>query len=65
MKEVFVGLYQTDSTTVERLASLILDAVQRLQLPVAGLRGQCYDGASDMAGEFRGEVAVNGDITYV
>ena len=33
LKEVFVGLYQTDSTTGERLASLILCALQRLHLP--------------------------------
>ena len=52
--EAFVGLYQTDTTTGERLASLIMDALQRLQLPISALRGQCYDGASNMSGEFRG-----------
>ena len=56
VKEVFVGLYETDLTTGERLASLILDALQRLELPITSLRGQCYDGASNMSGEFRGKL---------
>ena len=42
-KEVFVGVYQTVSTSGGRLASLNLYALQRLQLPSAGLREQCYD----------------------
>ena len=41
--KVFVGDYQTVSTTGGRLASLILYALHRLQLPSAGPREQCYD----------------------
>ena len=54
-EELFVGLYHAESTTGEVLARLIQDALQRLQLPITGLRGQCYDGASNMSGEFRGK----------
>ena len=53
-EEVFLGLYSTDATTGDALASLVSDALQRLQLPISGLRGQCYDGASNMSGQFQG-----------
>ena len=41
VEELFLGLYSTDTTTGGALASLIRDALQRLQLPISGLRGQC------------------------
>ena len=53
-EELFLGLYSTDATTGDVLANLIQDALQRLQLPISGLRGQCYDGASNMSGQFQG-----------
>lgn len=53
-EELFLGLYSTETTTGNTLAELVQDALQRLQLPITGLRGQCYDGTSNMAGEFRG-----------
>lgn len=52
--EVFVGLYEVNSTTGENLCSVLLDVLKRLDLPITGLRSQCYDGASNMSGEFQG-----------
>ena len=40
-EELFLGLYSTDSTTGDVLTALIRDALQRLQLPISGLRGGC------------------------
>ncbi len=54
----FIGLYETTSTTGENLARIILDVLLRLNLPVSGLRGQAYDGASNMAGKYSGAQAV-------
>ncbi|KAK0146632.1 Zinc finger MYM-type protein 1 [Merluccius polli] len=48
-QEVFMGLYQTNDTTGRVLANIALDALTRLNLPLASLRGQTYDGASNMS----------------
>ncbi len=56
--EDFIGLYETTSTTGENLAKIILDVLLRLNLLISGLRGQAYDGASNMAGEHSGAQAV-------
>ena len=53
-QEVFFGLHETVSTTGETLINLILDILQRLGLNLDNLRGQCYDGAANMAGQFKG-----------
>jgi hAT family C-terminal dimerisation region len=39
---------------VEILSKCVLDTLLRLQLPIAELRGQTYDGASNMAGQYKG-----------
>ncbi|KAJ8873774.1 hypothetical protein PR048_024608 [Dryococelus australis] len=49
-----VGLYDTDSTTSEAISNIIFYVLIRLQLSVAHLRGQAYDGASNMSGHKRG-----------
>ena len=54
VRETCVGLYQTDSTTAEDLFHLVQDALARTQLPMKNIRGQCYDGAANMAGSIRG-----------
>ncbi|XP_037076864.1 zinc finger MYM-type protein 1-like [Pollicipes pollicipes] len=54
VRETSIGLYQADSTTAAALFGLIQDALTRLQLPMDRIRGQCYDGAANMAGAFRG-----------
>ncbi|KAL2101376.1 hypothetical protein ACEWY4_003137 [Coilia grayii] len=56
--EEFIGLYETTSTTGENLAKIILDVLLRLNLPISGLRGQAYDGASNMSGKYAGAQAV-------
>lgn len=52
--EQFVGLYETADTSGEVLSSVLMDVLTRLGLPVTNLRGQCYDGAANMAGDHKG-----------
>ena len=52
--EQFLGLYETSDTSGEVLSSILLDVLTRLGLPLANLRGQCYDGAAYMAGDHKG-----------
>lgn len=49
-EEYFVGFYATSSTTADALFQLLKDALARFALPLNKCRGQCYDGASNMAG---------------
>ena len=48
--EEFVGLYQTDSITSNALVAVIRDVLLQLNLKIECCRGQCYNGASAMAG---------------
>jgi hypothetical protein len=52
--EHFIGLYEPPGTTGEILAKCVLDVLLRLQLPISALRGQTYDGASNMNGQYKG-----------
>ena len=52
--EETVGMYQMDSTTAEALCKAILDVLTRINLAVQNCRGQDYDGASAMSGEYTG-----------
>ena len=54
--EEFIGLYQVESTQATVLLAVIHDVLQRLNVSITKLRGQCYDGASSMSGS-RGGVA--------
>ena len=56
--EEFLGLYEPPSTTGEILSKCVLDVLLRLQLPLSALRGQTYDGASNMSGQYKGCQAV-------
>ncbi len=56
--EQFIGLYEPPSTTGEVLSKCILDVLLRLQLPISCLRGQTYDGASNMSGCYNGCQAI-------
>jgi hypothetical protein len=47
----FIGLYRVSETTGEGIAKIATDVLLRLNLPMSGLRGQSYDGASNMAGK--------------
>ncbi|KAE8749151.1 hypothetical protein FOCC_FOCC004058 [Frankliniella occidentalis] len=53
-EEIFLGLYEVSSTTGENLIKVALDALTRLQLPLANLRGQTYDAGSNMRGAVKG-----------
>ena len=53
-QEVFLCLYSTTSSSGESIAQIITDTLLRLNLPIANLRGQSYDGASNMAGQYAG-----------
>uniref|UniRef100_A0A3B4UR12 TTF-type domain-containing protein n=1 Tax=Seriola dumerili TaxID=41447 RepID=A0A3B4UR12_SERDU len=50
IEELFIGFYQTASTTGDALFDLFKDVLLRLSLPIKNCRGQCYDGASNMSG---------------
>ena len=54
VEEEFVGLYNTADTSANTLVSILHDCLLRLNLSVNKLRGQCYDGASSMAGKRNG-----------
>ena len=54
--EDFVGLYQVPDITSATLVSVIKDTLVRMNLSLSSCRGQCYDGASNMAG-IRGGVS--------
>lgn len=53
-QELFLGLYETSSTTGLELSKIINDVFTRFGLSFSDLRGQCYDGASNMKGKFKG-----------
>ena len=48
--EEFIGLYQVGSTDASSLFAVIYDVLLRLNISITKIRGQCYDGASSMAG---------------
>jgi hypothetical protein len=48
--EFFLGLYDTHSMTGESLYNIIKDMLIRFDLSMDLLRGQCYDGGSNMTG---------------
>ena len=54
--EEFIGLYRVESTQATILVGVIYDVLQRLNVSITKIRGQCYDGASSMSG-IRGGVA--------
>ena len=47
-------MYSLESTSAESPVSTIKDVLLRLNLRVENCRGQCYDGASSMAGQKSG-----------
>ncbi|KAK9075908.1 hypothetical protein SSX86_004238 [Deinandra increscens subsp. villosa] len=54
VKERFIGLVHVTDTSALSLKSAIDDLFSRYGLSLSKLRGQGYDGASNMAGEFNG-----------
>ncbi|XP_053323828.1 zinc finger MYM-type protein 1-like [Spea bombifrons] len=56
--EDFIGLYQVDETSGSAIAKIVKDALCRNGLCMSMLRGQTYDGASNMAGKYHGAQAL-------
>ncbi len=54
----FVGLHRFSETRSQGIAKVAADVLLRLNLPVAGLRGQTYDAATNMAGKYTGAQAI-------
>lgn len=52
--EEFIGLYSLESTSAESIFSTVQDILLRMNLRIENCRGQCYDGASSMAGHKSG-----------
>lgn len=50
VEELFLGFYEAPSTTSKSLEGIIRDILHRYDLPVSNIRGQCYDGATNMSG---------------
>lgn len=48
--EDFIGLHYVDSIKADTLVAVLKDVLLRLGLPLGDCRGQCYDGAANMAG---------------
>lgn len=57
-REDFIGFYEVPDSTGKTIASVLTDALIRLQLPLSSLRGQTYDGAANMSGQFNGCQAI-------
>jgi hypothetical protein len=54
VEESFMGVYYVQDTSGKGISAMSLDVLTRLNLPVSDLRYQTYDGASNMAGSFKG-----------
>lgn len=52
--ESFLGLYRTENTDGESLYRLLKSVLISFGLKVEDLRGQCYDGAAAMRGQYSG-----------
>ena len=53
-EEVFLGFHMTKRTTADALFSLIKSSLTAFNLPFSGIRGQGYDGASNINGRNNG-----------
>ena len=54
IKEDFVGFYETGDTKADTLFNIAKDVVLRFGLDITDVRGQCYDGASNVSGHISG-----------
>jgi len=59
IREEFAGFYQcNEGTTGEAIKNVILKVIADMGLCMDDCRGQCYDGAGNMAGEYNGASAL-------
>ena len=54
VKERFLGFWKAKKTDGESLLELLLSMLTYLELNVANIRAQCYDGAASMRGKYSG-----------
>ena len=47
--EEFIGLYAVETIPASTLVSVLKDCLLRLNLSPSKVRGQCFDGASNMS----------------
>ena len=52
--EEFIGMHHIPNTTANQILAVIKDILLRMNLKMNNARGQCYDGASAMAGKKTG-----------
>ena len=53
-KDVFIGFHKTSRTDANTMLKLVKDSLLTFGLPFSGIRGQGYDGASNMSGRENG-----------
>ena len=53
-KEAFVGFFGTNSTSGEDLYNLLCEAMKQFDLDMKNIVAECFDGASNMCGEYKG-----------
>jgi len=65
--ENFLGLYKVDNIESNTIVGILNDILLRMNLTLSKCRGQCYDGASNMAGSRSGvsTVIFRGTMYYV
>jgi len=57
IKEKFLGFYETEKTSGESLLGVVKKCLSDSCFDFANIVGQCYDGASNMKGEYKGLAA--------
>lgn len=57
ISEDFIGLYESSETDAATITDVIKDVFLRCGIPLLNCRGQCYDGAANMVGQFTGVAA--------
>ncbi|KYM96912.1 Zinc finger MYM-type protein 1 [Cyphomyrmex costatus] len=62
VKEIFLGFYATTDTKSDTFFTIIQDFLLRFNLNMFDMRGQCYDGASNVSGRLTGLQARIRDI---
>ncbi|XP_053951251.1 zinc finger MYM-type protein 1-like [Anastrepha ludens] len=53
-KEHFISFFSTSDTKAKTLFDLVEEIFQKYNLPLSKVRGQCYDGASNVSGNISG-----------
>ena len=58
VQEKCIGFYSSTLSTSESIANILNDTNIRLGLSIFNLRGQCYDGASNVSAVYKGTQAL-------